>query len=137
LIYGPDTPTTASIQLLYHPRCPKRSTHEKPSDPSVSDCALCTELRSLTCIDQHTVLIVLLNLPDHPDFRWTDWAKFQVCMEDGLPSNPNMSNEVAVNTCIEKLSSTIFRSWQSPLPRVACVMTRVPQYRVIFRMKYA
>jgi hypothetical protein len=41
---------------------------------------------------------------DNPDFRWTDWAKSQVYLEDGLSSNRDQ-NKVA----FEKLSSVILK----------------------------
>jgi len=46
-----------------------------------------------------------------------DWAKFQVCLEDGLLSNTNLPNEVAVNKCVKKLSSAILKVLAESTPK--------------------
>jgi len=42
-----------------------------------------------------------LNPPDRPDFRRTDWPKFQASQEAGLSSNPDLMNEVAIDACVK------------------------------------
>jgi hypothetical protein len=97
LIYGPDTPITISIQLLYHPQCPKHLAHEKPSDPSIwlhTPCwAEITYVYWAThgadCRSQST---------GSPQFQMDQLGQIPG-LSGGWTSNPNMPNEVAVNKC--------------------------------------
>jgi hypothetical protein len=41
-----------------------------------------------------------LNLQDRPDFRRTDWVKFQACLEDSLPPTPKLLSGVEIDTCV-------------------------------------
>jgi hypothetical protein len=47
------------------------------------------------------------NLPTRPDYRWTDWVKYQASIEERLPSTPLLPNEGEIDTCVEEMSSTI------------------------------
>lgn len=58
----------------------------------------------------------LMNPSDRPDLR-TDWSKFQTCLEAGLPSNPDLPNEVAVDMCDKELSSTISTELPESTPK--------------------
>jgi hypothetical protein len=60
--------------------------------------------------------IILDDPSDCPDIR-TDWSKFQTCLEAGLPSNPDLPNEVAIDTCDKELSSTISRELPESAPK--------------------
>jgi hypothetical protein len=92
LIFGPDTPTT------------------NPYNPSVTldvlDIVLTQNLSfpvyltscSALSSDHLPVLIdtaccsSFLHPPDRPDFRRTDWVKFQTHLEDQIPFDPELSN---------------------------------------------
>ena len=48
-----------------------------------------------------------LTRPDLPDFKRADWIKFQECLGEKLPSNPELRDKEAVETCVGELSSAI------------------------------
>jgi hypothetical protein len=50
-----------------------------------------------------------LSPPDCSDLR-TDWPKFQACLEAGLPSNPDLTNEVAIDACVKELTYAISKA---------------------------
>ena len=58
--------------------------------------------------------------PDRSDFRRTDWANFQSHLEAEIPFNPELHNEMAIETCVDILSgrrsegSSSFHSQESP-----------------------
>jgi hypothetical protein len=107
LIYGPDTTTTIP--------------YNSSATPDVLDIVITKDLAipmyPTTCsalsTDHLTVLIdtrcrsSFLNLPDRPDFRKTDWVKFQACLEDRLPPTPKIRNGVEIDTCVREVSSAI------------------------------
>ena len=72
--------------------------------------------------------IILPQTPPshHLDLR-TYFSKFQACLEAGLPSNPDLPNEVAIDACVKICQALSQKRWQSPLPSVARVMTHGPQ----------
>ena len=38
--------------------------------------------------------------PDRPDFRRTDWAIFLAYLEDQIPFNPELHDEMEIDTCV-------------------------------------
>ena len=46
---------------------------------------------------------------DRPDFRRTEWAKFQSYLEDQIPFDPEL-NEMAIDSCVEKFSDAILKA---------------------------
>ena len=114
LIYDSDTPTMLPYNSSTTPGVLDIVFTKKPSDRSVSDHVLRSGLRSLiwsTHGAHH-----LSRSTGSPRFQ-TGWAKFQVCLEDGLPSNTNLPNEVAVNMCVKKLSSAILKVLAESTPK--------------------
>ena len=57
-----------------------------------------------------------LSPPDHPDLR-TDWPKFQASLESGLPSNPDLPNQVAIDACVKELSNAISKALTASTPK--------------------
>jgi hypothetical protein len=116
-IYGPETPTTIP--------------YNSSATPDVLDIVVTKDLvipvYLTTCSalssDHLPVLIdtrcrsSLLNLPDRPDFRRTDWVKFQACLEDRLPSTPKLRSGVEIDTCVEEVSSAITEALAASAPR--------------------
>jgi hypothetical protein len=47
------------------------------------------------------------NLPDRPDFRRTDWSKFQACLDNNIPFNSETADEASTDTCVENLTNAI------------------------------
>jgi hypothetical protein len=107
LIYGPDTPTTIPYNSSATPDALDIVITEDLVIPLYL--TTCSALSS----DHVTVLIdtscrsSFLNLPDRPDFRRTDWVKFQACLEYRLPPTPKLRNGVEIDTCVREVSSAI------------------------------
>ena len=38
---------------------------------------------------------------DRSDFKQTDWAKFQIHLEDQITFDPELHNEMAIDTCVD------------------------------------
>jgi len=55
--------------------------------------------------------------PDRPDFRRTDWAKFQTHLEDQIPLNTELHNGMAIDTCIEDFSGAVLKSVAASTPK--------------------
>ena len=55
--------------------------------------------------------------PDRTDFRPIDWTTFQASLEDGILLNPDLHDEVAHNTCVDKLSSAILEAFAVSTPK--------------------
>jgi endonuclease/exonuclease/phosphatase family metal-dependent hydrolase len=117
LIYGPDSPTT----IPYNPS----------ATPDVLDIVLTKNLVtpvnltvcSALSSDHLPVQIdtmcrsSFLTLPDRPDFKRTDWTRFQECMEKKLPSNLELRDKEAVDTCVRELTSAILGAIEVATPK--------------------
>jgi hypothetical protein len=56
------------------------------------------------------------NLPARPDYRRTDWVKYQASLEERLPSTPLLPNEGEIDTCVEEISSAILEALAASTP---------------------
>jgi hypothetical protein len=116
LIYGPDSPTTVP--------------YNSSATPHVIDIVITKDLTfpvylmacSALSSDHLSVLIdttcrsSIRNMPGRPDYRRTDWVKFQSSLEDRLPSTPLRPNEGEIDTCVEEMSSAILEALAAPNP---------------------
>jgi len=59
----------------------------------------------------------ILNPPDHPNFRRTNWANFQARLEDEIPINLDLHNGVATDTSVENLPSTVMKALAASTPK--------------------
>jgi hypothetical protein len=50
------------------------------------------------------------NPPDRPDFRRTDWANFQTHLEDQIPFNPELHNEMDIDMFVENFSGAVLKA---------------------------
>ena len=120
LIFGQDSPTT--------------NPYNPSASPDVLDIVITKDLpfsaRLTSCsalISDHLPIIIdtmcrsaFLHPPDRSDFRRTDWANFQSHLEAEIPFNPELHNEMAIDTCVDILSgrrsegSSSFHSQESP-----------------------
>jgi hypothetical protein len=57
------------------------------------------------------------NLPDRPDYRRTDWVKFQASLEERLPSTPLQPNEMEIESCVEEMCSAILEELAASPPK--------------------
>jgi hypothetical protein len=46
-----------------------------------------------------------LNPPDRPDFKRTDWSKFQVCLDNNIPIISETVDEASIDACVENLTT--------------------------------
>jgi hypothetical protein len=116
LIYGPETPTTIP--------------YNSSAIPYVLDIVITENLviavylTTCSALSSNLLPVLIdtrcrssfLNHPDRPDFRRTDWVKFQACLEDSLPSPRNC---VAgwKSTCVEEESNAITEALAASAPR--------------------
>jgi len=117
LIFGPDTPTTNP----YNPY----------ATPDVLDIMLTKKLTSSVYLtsccslsSDHFRLLIdtkcrssLKHPPDHPDFRHTDWANFQTHLEDQISFDPELHNEMAIDTCVENFSGAVLKGLAASTPK--------------------
>jgi hypothetical protein len=114
LIYGPNKPTTIP--------------HNPSATPDVLEIVITKDLVTpvylTTCSamswDHLPILIdarsgsSFLNIPD---LRRTDWSMFYACLEAGLPPNPDLPNEMAIDACVKELSSAISKALAESNPK--------------------
>ena len=117
LIVGPDTPTTNP----YNPF----ATSDVLDIAIAKDLpfpvylTLCSALSS----DHLPVFIEIAcrssfqHPPDRPDFRRTDWAKFQTYLEDLFPFDPKLHNGMAIETCAENFSGAVLKARTATTPK--------------------
>jgi hypothetical protein len=117
LIHGPDSPTT----VFYNPS----------ATPDVLDIALTKNLRTpvhlIACSalssDHLPVLIdttcrsSFVNPPDSPDFKRTEWPRFQACLDNVIPFNTQTTDEAGIDTCVESLTSAISGALEVATPK--------------------
>jgi hypothetical protein len=117
LIYGLDTPTT--------------NPYNSSATPDVLDIVITRHLSSPVYLtscsalssDHLPVLIdttcrsSFLHPPDSPDFRRTDWANFQTNLEDQIPSNLELHNGMAIDTCVENFSGAVLNALAASTPK--------------------
>jgi hypothetical protein len=103
LIFVPDTPTTKPYSLSVTQDVLDIVLTENFTFPVYP--TFCSALTS----DHLSVLIdtacrsSFLHPPDRPDFRPTNWAKFQTYLEDQIPFDPELLKGMAIDTCVENL----------------------------------
>ena len=55
--------------------------------------------------------------PDRNDFRRTDCANFQTHLEDQILFDPELHNEIAIDTCVENFSGAILKALAASIPK--------------------
>ena len=114
-IYGPNTSTT----VRYSPSATLDVLDIVITKDLVSQVyqTICSALSSDNLhilIDRHC-RSSFLSPTDRPDLR-TDCPKFRACLEVGLPSKPDLRNEVAIDACVKQPSSTISKALTDSAP---------------------
>ena len=72
--------------------------------------------------------------PDLLHFRRTDSANFQTHLEELISFDPELHNDMGIDTCVENFSGAVLKVLQRLLPSVARVSKHI-RYRPVFRMK--
>jgi len=78
---------------------------------------LCTELDHLLVLIDTACRSSFHHPPDRSDFRRTDWANFQTLLEELIPFDPELYNEMAIDTCVENVSGAVLKSPAASTPR--------------------
>jgi len=55
--------------------------------------------------------------PHRPDFRCTDWANFQIYLEDQIPFDLELHNGMAIDTCVETFSGAVLKALAASTPK--------------------
>jgi hypothetical protein len=110
LIYGPDAPTTVPYNSSATPDVLDIVITKDPIFPVYL--TVCSALSSdhLSVLIDTTCRSSFRNLPALPDYRRTDWVKFQASLEERLPSTPLLPNEGEIDTCVGEMSSAILEA---------------------------
>ena len=115
LIFGPDSPATNPYNLSVIPDVLDIMITKNLSFPVyLTSCSalnpdhLPVIIDTLCCLSFH-------HTPDRPDFRRTEWGNFQTQLEELIPFNPELHNEMAIDTCVENFCGAV--------PKVLAVST--------------
>jgi hypothetical protein len=114
----------ANTHLIYRPDTPTPVPYKPFATPDILDIVVSKDLTipvyltACSALSSYHLLVLIdtrcrssfLNLPDCPDYRWTECVKFQASVEDRLPSTLILSNEVEIDTCGEEVSSAIVQA---------------------------
>jgi len=117
LIFGPESPTTNPYNSSDTPRNFDIMITNNLSFPMYL--ASCSGLSS----DHIPVLIDTacrssFHLPpDRPNFRQTNWANFQTHLDDIIPFDPKLHNQIAIVTCVENLSGAVLKALAHSTPK--------------------
>jgi len=110
LIFGPDSPTNNPYNPLVTPDVLDVVITKNLSFPVYL--TSCSELSS----DHLPVLIdtscrsSFHDPPYRPDFRRTDRASFQTQLEELIPFDSELHNEMAIDTCVENFSGAVLKA---------------------------
>ena len=55
---------------------------------------------------------------DRLDFRLTDWANFQTHLQELVPFDPELHNEMAIDTCVENFSGAVVKALEASTPKL-------------------
>ena len=78
---------------------------------------LCTELGPRPVLTDTAFRSSFNHPPDCPDFRRTDWTYFQNRLEDQIPFNPELHNELEINTYVENYSGAVLKALAASIPK--------------------
>jgi hypothetical protein len=78
---------------------------------------LCTKLHHLHVLIDTACRSSFHHPPDRPDYRLTDWANFQTHLEELIPFDPELHNEMAIDTCVENFSGAVLKALAASTPK--------------------
>jgi len=117
--------------LIFGPVSPTTNPFNPSATPNVLDIMITKDLSFLVYLtscsalssDHHLVLIDAAccssfhHPPDHPDLKHTDWANFQTHLEYLILFDPELHDEMAINTCIENFSGAVLKALAASTPK--------------------
>jgi hypothetical protein len=106
-------------------------TKDLPSPVHLTSCS--AQISDDVPIIIHTICCLsYLHALDHHDFKHTDSASFQACLEDEILIQLDLCNRVAIDTCIENLFGAVMKALAASTPKSPRVKTRGPRYWPVF-----
>ena len=116
LIFGTDSPKTYPYSPSVPPDILDIVITKNLSIPVyLTSCSALSSDLLLVLIDT-TCRSSFRHPPDRPDFRRTDWADFQIHLDDLIPFDPELPNEIAIDTCVEKFSDVVLKALSASTP---------------------
>jgi hypothetical protein len=117
LVHGPDSPIT----IPYNPSATLdvldiAVTKTLPTPVNLTACSALSSDHLPTLIDTRC-RSSFLNPPDRPDFKRTDWSKFQACLHNVIPFNTETADEAGIDTCVGSLNSAISEALEVSTPK--------------------
>jgi len=110
LIFGPDSPTTNPYNHLVTPDVLDIVITKNLSFPVyLTSCSALSSDHLPVLIDT-SCRSSFHNPPDRPDFRRTDWASFQAQLEELIPFDLELHNEMAIDTYVENVSGAVLKA---------------------------
>jgi len=117
LIFGPDSPITNPYNPLVTPDVLDIVITKKLSFPVyLTSCSALSSDHLPVLIDT-SCRSSFLNPPDRPDFRRPDWATFQTQLEEIIPFDSELHNEMAIDTCDENFSGAVLKALAGSTPK--------------------
>ena len=110
--------------LIFGPDCPLTNPHNPSVTPDVLDIVITKNLPFPVYLTSYSALSsdhlpVLIDTacrssfhhpPDRSGFRRTDWANFQTHLEELIPFDLELHNEMAIDTCVENFSGAVLKA---------------------------
>jgi hypothetical protein len=117
LIHGPDSPTTVPYNPSATPDVLDIAvTKNLPTTVHLTACSALSSDHLPVLIDT-TCRSSFLNPPDRPDFKRTDWPRFQAYQDSVIPFNTETTDEARIDTCVESLTSAISGALEVSTPK--------------------
>ena len=117
LIFGPDTPTNNSYNALATPDVLDNVITKNLTSPVYLTSFSVLTSDHLPILIETTCRSFFQHPPDRPDFRRTDWAKFQTHLEDQIPFDPELHDGMAIETCVENFSGAVRKALAASTPK--------------------
>jgi hypothetical protein len=117
LIFGPDTPTTNHYNPFPTPDVLDIViTKNVPFPVYLASCSALISDHLPVFID--TACRSSLHHPrDRGDFRRIDWAQFQNYLEDQVPFDKDLHNDMAIETCVENFYRAVLKALAVSAPK--------------------
>jgi hypothetical protein len=137
LIQGPDSPTTVPYNTSATPDVLDIAvTKNLPTPVHLTACSALSSDHLPILIDT-TCRSFFFNPPDRPDFKRTDWSKFQACLDNVIPFNAETADEGGIDACVGSLTSAISGALEVSTPKSRLRTDPRLRYRLVFWMRYA
>ena len=113
LIFGPDSPTTNPYNPSVTPDVLDIVITKNLSIPVYLTSCSALSSEHLPVIIDTTRRSSFQHPPHRPDFRRNDWANFQIHLEDLVPFDSELHNEMAIDTCVETFSGAVLEALEA------------------------